>query len=684
MIKKQPSLFLIFIFILVLMPFGPSNAITQNQIDAEVQIVCPDNFGNWYSGSGTIIDPKGIILTNKHVVSDQYGNIINTCFIGFTEAINQEPNFGTQNNPNLAKTKYFSSTESLDVAILYLENLSNKTYPYINIWNSDSNSLKLGDKIEAIGFPSIGGATITYTSGDFSGFGSSSSGTQNYFKTTAPLEHGNSGGATYNSNEQFMGIPTMVIAGTLNSISYILSVNSIKNWLSGFLGQTYKQEVIQQKPVVVKPTVTLQEDKTPPNFNKLEKLCYYAYNEDNQLAHLSSRCFPKNLGKSEPFKKLKFLIPTKDLPNIDPNGLKKIYYYFDKIPHNKIDSNAKQVAPVKSGNALIISEMISFSDEGSYYFTFFGEDNKGNISNPYIYEYRYEPEAFKQMEELTLYKDTNNKYPLLNFNVSYQSELNKYEHRPLECKTRIKNLTVAWKYPENYTNFVAYSSNSWGSLISATIQGENAPNKYTIKNLNWGNNVPYNAHYWETTGYLRDKAKYFALYLKPVVVDNKLDYHHQIMSILYEPYLNTDIVCKGGNVFIETSIPTSSSSQSSFADKLKGKILLQVEEHGEAYYIYPNDLKKYYLGRPADAFDIMKKLGLGATHEFITSYTTYPNHVLGKILLDVEQHGEAYYIYPEDRKAYYLGRPADAFKIMRELGLGITNSDLSKIAEGNL
>jgi hypothetical protein len=121
-----------------------------------------------------------------------------------------------------------------------------------------------------------------------------------------------------------------------------------------------------------------------------------------------------------------------------------------------------------------------------------------------------------------------------------------------------------------------------------------------------------------------------------------------------------------------------------FSNKLKGNILLQVEQNGEAYYIYPKDSMRYYLGRPVDAFNVMRKLGLGASHEFITKYTYYPDDVLGKILLDVEQNGEAYYIYPKDKKAYYLGRPDDAFKIMRELGLGITNIDLSKIAEGSL
>ena len=213
------------IYLLIfLMGFIPINlhAISSNQIDAEVQIVCPDNYGNFFSGSGTIIDPSGIILTNKHVVQDKYGQIINTCLIGFIDNVNQEPDFGIKNgNYNLAEVKYYTTTDDMDAAILYLNNPPNKIYAYVNIWSSDSSVLKFGDKLEVIGFPSIGGATITYTSGDFSGFGSSADGTQNYIKSTAQLEHGNSGGAAYNSTGKFIGIPSMVVSGTLNSLSYI-------------------------------------------------------------------------------------------------------------------------------------------------------------------------------------------------------------------------------------------------------------------------------------------------------------------------------------------------------------------------------------------------------------------------------------------------------------------------------
>lgn len=121
-----------------------------------------------------------------------------------------------------------------------------------------------------------------------------------------------------------------------------------------------------------------------------------------------------------------------------------------------------------------------------------------------------------------------------------------------------------------------------------------------------------------------------------------------------------------------------------YAGDLSGYILLQVEANGEAWYVYPVDGERYYLGRPRDAFEVMRKLSLGAKSDYIQNTEIFPTRLSGRILLDVERNGEAYYIYPGDRKKYYLGRPADAFAIMREFGLGISNADLVNIPVGHL
>ncbi len=180
-----------------------------------------------------------------------------------------------------------------------------------------------------------------------------------------------------------------------------------------------------------------------------------------------------------------------------------------------------------------------------------------------------------------------------------------------------------------------------------------------------------------------------------------------------------------------------------FVERLEGKILLQVEQSGEAWYVHPYQGVRYYLGTPQDAFDIMRKFGIGMSNrdfekipvadmnlsngldsdkdglsdqvedafgtdknnpdtdsdgyndkdEILSGYDPTGNTELdidpvfvegrkGFIYLQVNQNGEAWYINPDDGKRYFLGRPQDAFNVMRSLGLGITDEDLNKILEG--
>ncbi len=60
------------------------------------------------------------------------------------------------------------------------------------------------------------------------------------------------------------------------------------------------------------------------------------------------------------------------------------------------------------------------------------------------------------------------------------------------------------------------------------------------------------------------------------------------------------------------------------------------------------------------------------------------NRLKGYILLQVEANGEAWYLNPKDKKRYYMQDGAKSFETMRSLGLGVSNSDLSKIPIGVL
>jgi len=113
---------------------------------------------------------------------------------------------------------------------------------------------------------------------------------------------------------------------------------------------------------------------------------------------------------------------------------------------------------------------------------------------------------------------------------------------------------------------------------------------------------------------------------------------------------------------------------------LKGRILLQVEDKGQAYYVDPETAQRAFLGRPSDAFKVMRELGVGISEKDYNNFLDgAPERLAGKILLRIEAKGEAYYVSPIDLKLYYLGRPADAFDVMKGQGLGITNKDLNDV-----
>lgn len=184
-------------------------------VRATVKLICPVDSNRASQGSGTLINSNGTILTNKHVVDGTLG-----CLVGFVDNFSDEPYFGERQIADIVK---MSSSE--DVAVLKIRNPQNTSLPFINIANGNSRNLRLGTKIITYGYPSKFGTNITYTSGDFSGTNG------NYLKTTAIIEHGNSGGGAYLKDGTFIGVPSAVIKGELNALGYVLSINTINAWL---------------------------------------------------------------------------------------------------------------------------------------------------------------------------------------------------------------------------------------------------------------------------------------------------------------------------------------------------------------------------------------------------------------------------------------------------------------------
>ncbi len=679
----------------------PAWAVTKSQLSAAVKIVCPDNYGNWFSGTGTIIDSKGVILTNKHVVTDEHGGTLRACFIGFTSSPEEEPNFGTEVSRNVAETKYFTNEKGLDAAILYIKNTDNRVFPSINIWNSNSASLQFGEKIEVVGFPGIGGNTITYSSGDFSGFGSSSDGTKNYLKTTAAIEHGNSGGAAYNSKGEFVGIPSMVIAGTLNSLGYLLSVNSIKQWLLGILGQNYSQTIPQQPVVVEKPQRALQSDTSPP-FLKWFDIDYQVINDD---ASKQSR--------------IRYTIPLTKI--VEDSAVKRIFYYFGSSPIADPAVDGKKLVVQEGLTKVVIPEQFLLTDQTKQYFIIKLQDTVGNISDAIV-----APPAPMQLGRL---------------NQIYQKEKSIYRITNQQIKQKYSGLflkqggAIWWLSPKDGVRYLVYdqkmSLRDFAERMSGLFNGEwNGFNANT--GIFYSDYIKKPRTVWGqfltvfkdgAAGQSTDVGCALGCYIDP---RNGQEYNFSSIQEGGDNWINADanlfhaidaltvqisrqelsaIEPLGSNNYVWYGLQWYvSHNQMPFygfsiydpglAANVRGKILLDVESHGEAWYVNPDDGKRYYMKDGSAAFGLMRTFALGISDKDLTKIPANDDlkvgdkklieRMSGKILLQVEHAGDAWYVNPANGKRYFMGKPGDAYNLMRTLGLGITTSDLEKIPIGIL
>lgn len=132
-----------------------------------------------------------------------------------------------------------------------------------------------------------------------------------------------------------------------------------------------------------------------------------------------------------------------------------------------------------------------------------------------------------------------------------------------------------------------------------------------------------------------------------------------------------------------TAPPPTTGTSSDLVNRLKGYILLDVQSHGEAWYLNPTNGYRYYMKDGATAYEMMRSFGLGMTEadyaRLDAGDTTLRNRLKGRIMLRVQAHGEAYYIHPKTLAVHYLKDGPSAYEVMRFYSLGITSADLSRI-----
>lgn len=129
---------------------------------------------------------------------------------------------------------------------------------------------------------------------------------------------------------------------------------------------------------------------------------------------------------------------------------------------------------------------------------------------------------------------------------------------------------------------------------------------------------------------------------------------------------------------------TETKVSEKLSQKLKGHILLQVEKNGEAWYIHPELGTRFYMKDGPTAYEMMRYFGEGINNANLEKIQKGDSNLLerfaGRILLQVESHGEAFYIHPTKKTVHYLKDGPAAYQLMRELSLGITNNNLETIS----
>jgi len=156
-------------------------------------------------GSGFIIDKKGIIVTNYHVIQGAEDIIVSV------------------NGSTEYKAKVIGTDPYMDLAVLQIE--SNEKFEPVSFGNSDK--ARIGDWVLAIGNPFGFGGTVT--SGIISSRNRDIGLTRydDFIQTDASINRGNSGGPLFNLDGKVIGINTAIIApGSSGSIGIGFAIPS--------------------------------------------------------------------------------------------------------------------------------------------------------------------------------------------------------------------------------------------------------------------------------------------------------------------------------------------------------------------------------------------------------------------------------------------------------------------------
>jgi S1-C subfamily serine protease len=214
----------------------PATALTSAQgieraVLAAVQLSVPvEGLDVTSQGTGSVVDSRGYILTNYHIIGDlgsrQLYNNQGLVYVAVSSlSLSKPPEV-------LYRAALVDADVDLDLALLRIsatKDGASLTEPVnlmaVTVGNSDQTHI--GDSITVVGFPALGLGTVTLTQGTISGFLAEGRFERGWIKTDAEINSGNSGGLAINEAGELIGVPSVVVSSLFSSgkISYVRPVN---------------------------------------------------------------------------------------------------------------------------------------------------------------------------------------------------------------------------------------------------------------------------------------------------------------------------------------------------------------------------------------------------------------------------------------------------------------------------
>jgi len=179
-------------------------------------------------GSGFIVDAKGYIITNNHVIENADKIYVK---------LSTDPD-----NQDLGRpARVIGTDKSTDLAVIKID--TDKPLPTVKLGNSDQ--VQVGDWVEAIGSPYALSQTVTagIISAKNRNINPGASGQfQHFLQTDAAINPGNSGGPLLNMNGEVVGVNTAIFtqSGGYQGLGFAMPSNTVVQVYNDLIGPTHK------------------------------------------------------------------------------------------------------------------------------------------------------------------------------------------------------------------------------------------------------------------------------------------------------------------------------------------------------------------------------------------------------------------------------------------------------------